>query len=90
MEISMGELQDGVRRASAEVVKVLRTDPDVQALTPGGEWTVRETAVHLICETRMYTLVLKEQPSRFQTPADLSLWNAVAFLAMDEARPSAR
>ena len=47
MEISLGELQDGVRRASAEIVKVLRTGPDVQALTPGREWTVRETAVHL-------------------------------------------
>ena len=42
MEISLGELQDGVRRASAEVVKVLRTDPDVQALTPGGPWPVTQ------------------------------------------------
>jgi uncharacterized protein (TIGR03083 family) len=89
VEISLGELRDGVRRASTEVVKVLRTDPDVQALTPGREWTVRETAVHLIGGTRMYTVVLNGRPSRFQTPVDLSTLNAGLFLAMDEQRPSA-
>jgi uncharacterized protein (TIGR03083 family) len=88
MEIALADLQDGVRRASAEVVKVLRTEPDVQAVTPGGEWTVRETAVHLICGIRKYTILLEGRPSRFQTSFDLSAWNSALFLAMDEDHPS--
>jgi hypothetical protein len=88
MEIALADLQDGVRRASAEVVKVLRTEPDVQAVTPGGEWTVRETAVHLICERRTYTILLEGRPSRFQTSFDFSAWNSALFLAMDEDHPS--
>jgi uncharacterized protein (TIGR03083 family) len=88
MEISLADLKDGLRQASARVVKVLRTEPDLRALTPGGEWTVRETAVHLICGTRMYAIFLKGLPTRFQTPYDFSTWNSALFLAMDEERPS--
>lgn len=67
---------------------MLRTEPDVQAVTPGGEWTVRETAVHLICGTQTYTILLEGQPSRFQTSFDFSAWNSALFLAMAEDHPS--
>ena len=35
----------------------------------------------------MYTKLFSGEPNRFQAPMDLSLWNAVAFLALDEDRP---
>jgi uncharacterized protein (TIGR03083 family) len=89
MKPTLDELQAALRLGLAEVLSLLRSEPDVYALTPGGEWTVRDTAVHLISGPRMYTIVISGKPSRFQTPFDLSAWNAGMFLAMDEDRPSA-
>jgi uncharacterized protein (TIGR03083 family) len=86
---ALEELQAALRLASGEVLAFLRSDPDVQALTPGGEWTVRDTAVHLICGTRAYTTLVNGQPSRFQSPMDFSVVNTAFFLAMDEDQPTA-
>ena len=54
METTLEELHDGLRLPCAEVLALLRSEPDVQALTPGGEWTVRDTAVHLTVVPRLY------------------------------------
>jgi uncharacterized protein (TIGR03083 family) len=86
---ALENLQTGLQVGSAEVSAFLRSEPDVYALTPGGEWTVRDTAVHLICGTRMYPKLLKDQPTRLRTEFDLSTLNAAFFLAMDEDRPRA-
>jgi uncharacterized protein (TIGR03083 family) len=87
VEITLEDLQGGLRLASTSVTTFLRSEPDVMALTPGGEWTVRDTAVHLICATRMFTGVFRGQPSRFDTAMDETTFNAAVFLAMDENRP---
>jgi uncharacterized protein (TIGR03083 family) len=89
MEATLEDLQGGLRLASAAVTTFLRSEPDVSALTLGGEWTVRDTAVHLICSTRMFTGVFRGQPSRFESAIDETTFNAAVFLAMDEDRPVA-
>jgi hypothetical protein len=73
--------------ASKEVLAFLRSEPDVYAVTPGGEWNVRETAAHLICGSRMYTRLLTDQPSPVRAAYDTSVLNAAFFLAMDEDEP---
>lgn len=89
METTLEDLEGGLRLASGAVTTFLRSEPDVLALTPGGEWTVRDTAVHLICATRMFTGVFKGQRSRFESALDVTTFNAAVFLAMDENRPAA-
>ena len=84
---TLEELQTGIHLASEEVHAFLRSEPDVYAVTPGGEWTVRDTAVHLICGARMYTMLLTDQPSPMRPAFDSSVLNAGFFLAMDEDRP---
>jgi hypothetical protein len=82
MKTTLEELQDGLRLAFAEVLALLRSEPDVQALTPGGEWTVRETAVHLIVGTRIYTGMANgwAPPSAGR---EIGAFDAGAFLALD-------
>lgn len=84
---TLEEVQTGFRLASKEFYGVFRSEPDVYALTPGGEWTVRDTAVHLIAGTRMYTKLLTDQPSPMRAAYDPAVLNAAIFLAMDEDRP---
>jgi uncharacterized protein (TIGR03083 family) len=71
-----------------EVLSFLRSEPDVYALTPGGEWTVRDAAVHLICGTRLHDTLIRGRPSRYRTAYDPSVSNAALFLAMDESQPT--
>jgi uncharacterized protein (TIGR03083 family) len=85
---TLEDLQTGLQLASAEVLAFLRSGPDVYALTPGGEWTVRETGVHLICGTRMYVMMLEGRPSPFQTLGERASVNAGCFIAMDETEPT--
>ena len=87
METTLEELQDGLRLASAEVLAFLRSEPNVNALTPGGEWTVRETAVHLIIVARMYTGMLNGRPPRGNVVSGAGPFNEGAFLALGEDRP---
>jgi uncharacterized protein (TIGR03083 family) len=89
METTLEELIGGLRVASADLLALLRCGPDVFALTPGGEWTVREAAVHLICGTRLYTMMVTGQPCPLRSASDLPAWNAGTFLALDEAHPTA-
>jgi uncharacterized protein (TIGR03083 family) len=89
---TLEEVQTGLRLASKEVQAFLQSEPDVHAITPGGEWTIRDTAVHLICATRMYTMLLSDRPSPMRTAVEqpkshASFLNAGFFLAMDEDRP---
>ena len=48
---------------------------------------MRDTAVHLICGARMYTMLLTDQPIPTRTGFDNSVLNTGFFLAMDEDRP---
>jgi uncharacterized protein (TIGR03083 family) len=84
---TLEELQIGLGLASEEVFAFLRSDPDVYALTPSGEWTVRDTAVHLICFSRLWNMLLTDRPSPMRAAYDTSVLNASLFLAMDEDRP---
>ena len=86
---TLEDLQVGLGLAAAEVLALLRSEPDVDALTPGGEWTVRDTAVHLICVPRMYTRQLNGQPAPFGSLPEPAAWNAGTFLALAEDRPTA-
>ena len=58
---------------------MLRQLDDTSQLTLGGQWTARDTAVHLIGYVRFYTAVLGGQPSPVQRWEDLEVVNA-AFL----------
>ena len=69
---TLEDLQVGLGLAAAEVLALMRSEPDVDALTPGGEWTVRDTAVHLICVPRMYTRLLNGQPAPFGSLLELA------------------
>jgi uncharacterized protein (TIGR03083 family) len=84
---TLEELQTGLGLASEEVFAFLRSDPDAYALTPSGEWTVRDTAVHLVCFSRLWNILLTDRPSPMRAFYDTSVLNASFFLAMDEDRP---
>ena len=56
--------------------------------TPGGEWSVRETVVHLICFSRLYRRFLSGSESPVRRPEDLAAINAGFFVAMDEDSPA--
>jgi uncharacterized protein (TIGR03083 family) len=88
MHVTMENLQNGLRLASEEVVAFLRSEPDVHALTRGGVWTVRETAVHLIAGTRMYTWSANGHPFPLNSAVDLAASNQGAFFALHEDRPA--
>jgi uncharacterized protein (TIGR03083 family) len=87
MEATLEELQDAVRLASGEVAAFLRSEPDVHTLTPGGKWTVRDTAVHLIVGPRMYRVMVSGQPCPLREMSDLGAWNVGTFFALEEDRP---
>jgi hypothetical protein len=56
-------------------------------VTPGGEWTVRQTAVHLICFPRLFRQFLNGLPSPLSSMADTEIMNTAFFLAMDAEDP---
>ena len=86
---TLEEFENGIRLASAGVLEFLRSDPDVHALTPGGSWTVRDTAVHIIIGARLYTRLMNGQPPPIDwLPAEANAWNAGAFTALDEDDPA--
>jgi uncharacterized protein (TIGR03083 family) len=87
MEPTLEDLREALRLASSAVAVFLRSEPDAQAMTRGGVWSVRDTAVHLTCGTRMYTGMLQGGPSPIRTLTDLPAWNAGVLIAMDEDRP---
>lgn len=78
-----------IRRSIAAVLDLLRSNPDVHALTPGGSWTVRDTAVHIIVGARLYTRMINGQPPPIDwLPKEANAWNAAAFTALDEDDPT--
>lgn len=82
------DLRDGVSRAAGEVSALVRGLGSAQALTAGGVWTVRETAVHLVTCGRLYASLLAGQASPLADPAQYGAFNGGAFLALAEDRPA--
>lgn len=57
-------------------------------LTLGGEWTVRETAVHTIGTSKLYRYLLGGHSSPIAGRADLAVLNRAWFLMLEEDRPA--
>jgi uncharacterized protein (TIGR03083 family) len=89
MEVRIDDLRAALGQAANEVVGFLRGGGvDPHALTEGGEWTLRDTAAHLIGITRLYTRMLDGQPSPLKATNDVAVMNAGIFLGLVEDRPS--
>jgi len=81
------ELLTAYRKAAREVCLLLGSLEHTADVTPGGEWTVRQTAVHLICFPRLFRQFLNGSPSPLSSMADTEIMNTAFFLAMAEEDP---
>jgi uncharacterized protein (TIGR03083 family) len=87
--VTLDDLQVALDQASRSVIAFLRGHRvNAHALTACGEWTVRDTAAHLIGITRLYTQMLDGQASPLKSLDDVVLMNAGIFLGLVEDRPS--
>jgi uncharacterized protein (TIGR03083 family) len=81
------ELLTAYRKAARQVCLLLGSLEHTADVTPGGEWTVRQTAVHLICFPRLFRQFLDGSPSPLSSMADTEIMNTAFFLAMDAEDP---
>lgn len=77
-------LVDANQRAADDVCRLLRDTRDTTRLTLGGQWTVRDTAAHLIGFLKFYTAFLDGQQSPARRIEDLDLLNAAFFMVLDD------
>jgi uncharacterized protein (TIGR03083 family) len=89
LPVGLESLLDSSARAAEDVCRVLRQLDDTSPPTLGGQWTVRDTAVHLIGHLKFYTAFLDGQPSPVRRWEDLELLNAAFFKVLDETDPNA-
>lgn len=83
------ELRSALRGAARAVDGLLRGLDRTDAVTAGGQWTVRETAAHLVAVGRLYASLLAGAPSPIVERTDNALVNAGVFLALAEDRAAA-
>lgn len=81
------QLQAALQAAAEGTGALLRSLEHTAAPIPRSEWTVRETAVHLIVGARLYTDLLTGGSSPVHELSDLRPLNAGAFLGNPETRP---
>lgn len=81
---------ESLRMAASRTAALLRRVPDANAAVPGLQWTVADTAAHLVATVRKYdgfvqgTIDAREMLSRAaaaQTPAERSAVSNAAYLA---------
>ena len=84
----LASLLEASSLAADDIGRVLRRLDDTSQLTLGGEWTVRETAVHVIGCLKLYAGVLDGKPSAIHSWDDLTVLNAAWFTMLDETNPS--
>src|SRR5690349_17356931 len=84
----LADLLEASALAADDMRRVLRRLDDTSQLTLGGEWTVRETAVHVIGCLKLYTEFLEGKPSPIHSWEDLAVLNAAFFTMLDETDPS--
>jgi hypothetical protein len=80
-------LLDALAVAAADFGRLLRELSTTSAFTLGGEWTVRQTAVHVFGSARHYRALVDGQPSFIGRWEDLEVFNQTLFIAIDEDRP---
>jgi hypothetical protein len=76
-------LIDATRRAAEDFCRVLREAGDTSRLTLGGQWTVRDTAAHLIGGSKLYTAYLNGRVPAVR-PGQYDVLNVAWFLVLDE------
>jgi uncharacterized protein (TIGR03083 family) len=82
--VPLDRLIEANRRAADEFCRLLRQAADTSTRTLGGEWTVRQTAVHLIGFLKVYSALVDGQPSPVTRVQDFALLNATLFIVLDD------
>jgi hypothetical protein len=72
------------QRAADDFCRLVREAGDTSRLTIGGQWTVRDTAAHVLGFLKFYTSFLDGQPSPAVRGEDLAVLNAAFFMVFGD------
>jgi hypothetical protein len=64
LSVPQADVNAALRVAAAQVVGLLRAIPDANLPIPRSEWTVAETAIHLMAGARVYLRCARGEPGR--------------------------
>lgn len=78
-----------IERSAAEFAQLVSGAADLEAQIPGGEWTVRQTAMHVSAGMRLYRALLLGSDSPARTRDDMRPWNSGVFYATGPASSAA-
>ena len=78
------EIDAALQVSAGGVAALLATVPDPGAMTPGGAWTVQQTAAHLLAGTRLYRRLLAGATSPLVRREDYASYNAGVFDAQPD------
>ena len=83
----LGVLVDAVMSAADDCCRLVRVSGDTARLTRGGQWTVRDTAVHLIGFSKIYAALLADHSSPVSKIEEFDVVNQAMFMVLDGTDP---